>query len=670
MKLTVDVENTVTHRGGKIHLDPFESTNKLVMVGCLTGTGKEYLFRDTFDGVQELLDEATILIGHNIVHDLMWLWECGFNYKGPVFDTMLGEYILQRGDKKPLSLEACAERYELETQKQDTLKEYFKQGVGVDEIPADELSSYLSADLHATQQLSDVIYRKLNTVEYASLMPTVILTNKVAVTLGRIYQRGFKVDKEKLEEVRVQFEKEKQGIEERLNKQVRNLMGDTPINLNSPEQMSWVIYSKKPIDKAMWANNFFPYMSNDEYRKKAIIYSNTIYKTQAVKCNDCNGEGYIRKVKKDGNLYSKPSRCIHCNTSGYLFNNTDAIGGLKFTAPTSKWISANGFTTNKTYLDILRNTAKKNDLTDAVNFLTDLQRLSALDTYLSSFVEGISNHVKSDGMLHVRLLQHRTATGRFSGADPNMQNMPRGGTFPVKKVFISRWEGGHILEADFAQLEFRAAAYLSQDGVAIEEVKTGFDVHTYTSKVITDAGQPTSRQDAKAHTFAPLYGATGFGRTKPEAEYYEHFTEKYKGIKSWHGRLAKEALETRMITTPSGRQFVFPDVERKSNGTVSYFTQIKNYPVQSFATADIVPLILMHIDKELDIYNSCVVNTVHDSIVIDIHPEERESVLNVIRHTNNVMIDLINTTFGINFNIPLLLEAKIGSNWLDTKDVS
>tara|TARA_R100001369_G_scaffold60907_2_gene87702 strand:- start:1835 stop:3847 length:2013 start_codon:yes stop_codon:yes gene_type:complete len=670
MKLTLDVENTVTNRNGKMHLDPFESTNKLVMVGCLTGTGKEYLFRDNFDGVQELLDEATILIGHNIVHDLMWLWECGFNYKGPVFDTMLGEYILQRGDKKPLSLEACAERYELETQKQDTLKEYFKQGVGVDEIPADELSSYLSADLHATQQLSDVIYRKLNTLEYSSLMPTVILTNKVAVTLGRIYQRGFKVDKEKLEEVRVQFEKEKQGIEERLNKQVRNLMGDTPINLNSPEQMSWVIYSKKPIDKAVWANNFFPYMSNDEYRKKAIIYSKTIYKTQAVKCNDCNGEGYIRKVKKDGNLYSKPSRCIHCNTSGYLFNNTDAIGGLKFTAPTAKWISANGFTTNKTYLDILRNTAKKNDLTDAVNFLTDLQRLSALDTYLSSFVEGISTHIKSDGMLHVRLLQHRTATGRFSGADPNMQNMPRGGTFPVKKVFISRWEGGHILEADFAQLEFRAAAYLSQDGVAIEEVKTGFDVHSYTSKVITDAGQPTSRQDAKAHTFAPLYGATGFGRTKPEAEYYEHFTEKYKGIKSWHGRLAKEALETRMITTPSGRQFVFPDVERRSNGTVSYFTQIKNYPVQSFATADIVPLILMHIDKELDIYNSCVVNTVHDSIVIDIHPDEKESVLNVIRHTNDVMIDLINTTFGINFNIPLLLEAKIGSNWLDTKDVS
>ena len=670
MKLTIDVENTVTHRGGKMHLDPFESTNKLVMVGCLTDTGKEYLFRDDFTGVQELIDEATILIGHNIVHDLMWLWECGFKYDGAVFDTMLGEYVLQRGNKQPLSLEACAERYDLDTQKQDTLKEYFKKGVGVDEIPADELSSYLSADLHATQQLSDEIYKKLNTVEYSSLMETVVLTNQVAVTLGKIYRRGFKVDVSKLEEVRVQFEREKQDIEKRLTQQVRNLMGDTPINLNSPEQMSWVIYSKKPLDKAMWANNFHPYMGTTEYKDNIREYSNTVYKTEAVKCNTCRGEGYVRKVKKDGNLYSKSSRCIPCNTSGYLFNNTNLVAGLKFSAPNAKWISANGFTTNKAYLDILRNVAKKNNLTDAVNFLTDLQRLSALDTYLSSFVEGISTHVKSDGKLHVRLLQHRTSTGRFSGADPNMQNMPRGGTFPVKKVFISRWQGGKILEADFAQLEFRTAAYLSQDEIAIKEIRDGFDVHAYTASVITESGQKTTRQEAKAHTFAPLYGATGFGRTNAEAKYYEQFTQKYKGVASWHSRLAKEALETNMITTPSGRQFSFPDVERRSNGSVSYFTQIKNYPVQSFATADVVPLVLMEIDKALDKYNSCVVNTVHDSIVIDIHPHETEDVLNIIRNMNKTLNNLIDMTFKIDFNVPLLLEAKIGDNWLDTKDVS
>ena len=671
MKLTLDVENTVTHRDGKLHLDPFEKDNKLVMVGCLTDIGKEYLYRDNYDGLQDLLNDATILIGHNIVHDLMWIWECGFDYTGAVFDTMLGEYVLQRGQKQPLSLEACAERYNLNTKKQDTLKEYFKKGTGVDEIPHEELSEYLSADLHATQELSDEIYRKLNTVEYSGLMTTVTLTNQVAITLARIYQRGFSVDVDALDKVRKEFEQERKDLRVSLNGQVSKLMGDIQINLNSPEQLSWVIYSRKPRDKAMWANNFESYMSNTDFRNKTKQHSKVLYKQHASHCVECKGWGEIRKVKKDGTPYTNPTKCKNCNGDGHTFTDiVDSVAGLKFNAPNSKWVSANGFSTSKTQLEVLEGVARQRGMKEAESFLHDVRRLSAVETYLSSFVDGINTYLKPDGKLHVRLLQHRTSTGRFSGADPNMQNMPRGGTFPVKKVFVSRWKGGKILEADFAQLEFRVSAFLSQDEVAINEVSTGFDVHSYTSKVITDAGQPTTRQDAKAHTFAPLYGATGFGRTKAEAEYYSHFTEKYQGIKSWHSRLAKEAVNTGKIKTPSGREFSFPDVKRKRNGTVSYFTQIKNYPVQSFATADIVPLILMKIDDLLKTMQSCVVNSVHDSIVIDVHPEEEKQVLYIITLVNSQMNGLIENHFGITFNVPLLLEAKIGDNWLDTKDVS
>ena len=248
MKLTLDVENTVIKRNDKLHLDPFEPTNKLIMVGCLTDKGVEYLYdmendSEAYVGIQELLDQTTVLIGHNIVHDLLWLWESGFKYDGVVFDTMIGEYVLQRGIKEPLSLEACAERHNLDTKKQDTLKKYFAEGKGVDEIPRDELAQYLSAVLHATQQLSDVIYRKLNTVEYASLLNSVNLSNRVAVILARIYQEGFKVDMNTLDNVKEEFQKEKAELEDKLNKIVKELMGDTPINLNSPEQMSWVIYS-------------------------------------------------------------------------------------------------------------------------------------------------------------------------------------------------------------------------------------------------------------------------------------------------------------------------------------------------------------------------------------------------------------------------------------------
>ena len=681
MKLTLDVENTVTKRDGKIHLDPFEPDNSLVMVGMLTDQGKETIV--TFDHsemvvqgignhemVQNELDEATVLICHNAAHDLLWLWESGFKYDGPVFDTMLAEYVLQRGQKQPLSLEACAERYELDTKKQDTLKEYFAKGVSVRDIPYNELTSYLIADLEATQQLADKQMLRLNRQDDAGLMGTVDLTNQVAVCLARIYQRGFTVDLQALDGVRQEFEQERDDLERDLQAHVRRLMGDTPINLNSPEQLSWVVYSRKVIDKPYWGNAIDPYMSDGDFRSLIAGGTERMYKTKATQCRDCNGTGQVRKVRKDGTLYAKSNRCKVCNGSGYLLTPTSDTAGLRFKPPSPKWASANGFSTSKQNLETLEKAARVKGMTDAVDFLSKVRRLSAVDTYLSSFVDGIRMYTKQDGKLHVRLTQHMTATGRFSGRDPNMQNMPRGGTFPVKRVFVSRWSGGKILEADFAQLEFRAAAYLSQDGVAIEEVSTGFDVHSYTAQVITDAGQSTDRQTAKAHTFAPLYGATGFGRTPAEAEYYTHFTEKYQGIADWHSRLAKEAIATGRITTPSGRQFAFPDVRRNSRGRVTNFTQIKNYPVQSFATADIVPVALLHIDKLLDGMQSCVVNTVHDSIVIDVHPDEERRVIEVIQETNNSLPNLIAIRWGLTFNVPLELEAKIGPNWLDTKDVS
>ena len=475
-----------------------------------------------------------------------------------------------------------------------------------------------------------------------------------------------------LMEVRDEFEQERNMLLIALEEQVADIMGDRPINLNSPEQLSWVIYSRKPHDKKVWADLFDERMSDSDYRGTVNAHSQRLYQQKAYQCPDCYGTGQIRKTKKDGTPFARTNKCTTCNATGFLYRDSTTIAGLKFIAPTSKWVSANGFSTSKDNLIFLEGIARSKNMREAESFLRNVRRLSAVDTYLSSFVEGIATHVKSDGKLHVRLLQHRTGTGRLSGADPNMQNMPRGGTFPVKKVFISRWHGGEIMEADFAQLEFRVAAFLSQDMTAIDEVTTGFDVHSYTAQVISDAGQPMSRQEAKAHTFAPLYGASGFGRSQAEAAYYQQFTTKYSGIAKWHEALAKEALNTGKITTPSGREFAFPDVTRRRFGGVTYFTQIKNYPVQSFATADIVPISLIYIDKLLTAnkLRSCVVNTVHDSIVLDVHPQEKETVLKVIRTANDRLIDIVNRKWDIDFNIPLLLEAKIGPNWLDTKDVA
>jgi DNA polymerase I-like protein with 3'-5' exonuclease and polymerase domains len=682
MRLVLDVENSVTWRDGKIHNDPFEPNNTLTQVGVVNADNKEELHIVTLDHVehkdvsgsgrkliQDILDMTTLLIMHNAKHDLMWLWECGFKYEGDIYDTMLAEYILARGQKIPVSLSACAVRRNLAEQKEDYLSACLKKGINTNETDLDKLSLYLRHDLLTTCELFHSIEADYAKPESESLAAVKRVTFDTCKTLTELYMQGVKVDISELGRVKEQFEREKADIEDRLQKKIRELMGDTPINANSPEQMSQVVFSRRMHNKKEWVDLFNFTNTPAEFKAAVKSNSSTIYKTKAYTCPVCEGQGKVYKVKKDGTKYARPNKCKECDERGYLLMETNQVAGLRFSAPSKKWVSANGFSTGKDNLDVLMATAKNNNMQEAADFLSDLKRLSAVSSYLSSFVEGIATNTKEDGRLHVQLTQHITATGRFSGKQPNMQNMPRGNTFPVKKVFVSRWDGGYICEADFAQLEFRAAAFLSQDDLAMEEIETGFDVHSYTSKIITGAGQNTSRQEGKAHTFAPLFGATGYGRSKAEQAYYTHFIEKYKGIAAWHKDLGNQALRFNKITSASGRQYAFPDVKRRSNGSPSHFTMIKNYPVQGFATGDVVPVVLNEMHKRLKSMQSCLVNSVHDSVVIDVHPEEKDQVLQIIQDLNDNLVSLIEEAYDITMNVPLLLEAKIGPNWLDTVDV-
>ncbi len=682
MRLVLDVENSVTWRDGKIFNDPFEPTNTLTQVGMVNADNHEELHivnldhneaKDTSGAgralVQSVLDMTTLLIMHNARHDLMWLWESGFTYDGPIYDTMLAEYLLLRGQKDAISLSACAIRRNLAEQKEDYLSTCIKKGINTNETDLSKLSLYLRADLLTTSELFHSIEADYATPESKSLHTVREVTFDTCKTLTRMYMSGIRVDLEELERVREQFEDERSELETRLQSKVRELMGDTPINIGSPEQMSQVVFSVRMNNKKEWADLFDFTNDSAEFRSAVKSNSNPIYRTKAFTCPTCEGEGKTYKTKKDGTRFAKPNKCKDCDARGFQLTQTDQIAGLRFSAPNKKWVSANGFSTSKDKLQLLISTAKTHNKHEAVAFLQDYLRFSAISSYLSTFVDGIGIYSKDDGFLHATLTQSVTATGRFSGKEPNMQNMPRGGTFPVKRVFVSRWKGGQICEADFAQLEFRTAAYLAQDEIAMEEINTGFDVHSYTAKVISDAGQPTTRQQAKEHTFAPLFGATGYGRSKAEEAYYIQFIDKYKGIAAWHKNLGEEAMRFNKITNVSGRQYAFPDISRRSNGSVTHFTMIKNYPVQGFATGDVVPVVLNEMYKRLEPMQSCLVNTVHDSTVIDIHPDEVDQVLGMVNDMNEGLTDLVESVYGIRMNVPLLLEAKIGPNWLDTVDV-
>ena len=120
-----------------------------------------------------------------------------------------------------------------------------------------------------------------------------------------MYMSGIRVDRSALDEVRLQFEQEKAEIEDRLQKKIRKLMGDTPINLNSPEQMSQVVFSLRMNDKKEWADLFEFTSTVDEYKDAVKANSKPVYRTKAFTCPTCEVVEKTYKRKMDGIKYAR-----------------------------------------------------------------------------------------------------------------------------------------------------------------------------------------------------------------------------------------------------------------------------------------------------------------------------------------------------------------------------
>lgn len=93
---------------------------------------------------------------------------------------------------------------------------------------------------------------------------------------------------------------------------------------------------------------------------------------------------------------------------------------------------------------------------------------------------GMLKYVEPDGIIHHRLNNCATVTGRLSGSSPNMQNLPRDGTSKVKEMFSSRFgDAGRIVEVDYSALEVVALASISGDKNLLENLLAGTDMHCY-----------------------------------------------------------------------------------------------------------------------------------------------------------------------------------------------
>jgi DNA polymerase I-like protein with 3'-5' exonuclease and polymerase domains len=72
--------------------------------------------------------------------------------------------------------------------------------------------------------------------------------------------------------------------------------------------------------------------------------------------------------------------------------------------------------------------------------------------------------------------------------------------------------------------------------------------------------------------------------------------------------------------------------------------------------------------RDLDM-KSVICNTVHDSIVLDVHPDEKDQCVRVLSEAMLFISDGSKARYGLEYDMPIGIELKIGNNWLDLTEI-
>ena len=279
---------------------------------------------------------------------------------------------------------------------------------------------------------------------------------------------------------------------------------------------------------------------------------------------------------------------------------------------------------------------------------------SDLTKYIRKFADCVR---MDDGSLRGTFNQCSTKTHRLSSSGlkhrVQFQNFSRG----FKPYFIARNKDWLIGEADGAQLEFRVATHLGKDRVALGDIVHGTDIHKYTASIIG-----CSRQEAKPHTFKPLYGGTSGAPN--ERAYYDAFKEKYHGIAKTQEGWTQDVLRDKCLRTEWGLKYYWPNTRMGASGYITNTTSIYNYPVQAFATAEIIPCAIVAAWHRMKNMDSFLVNTVHDSIIAELKPSEVSLWHEIAKQC--LITDaykMIKDLYGVELTVPLGAGVTVDRAW-------
>ena len=291
---------------------------------------------------------------------------------------------------------------------------------------------------------------------------------------------------------------------------------------------------------------------------------------------------------------------------------------------------------------------------------------------LTTYVEGLKNHIFPDGKIHAKFNQALTTTGRLSSSDPNLQNISvrdEEGK-QIRKAFYYPDENYEILSLDYSQIELRVLATLSNCQSLKEIFLSNEDIHSATAKKIFNLqGEPTALQRRRAKTvnFGIVYGISDWGlaeqleiNPKEAREIINSFYSSFPEVASFFQKIINDAVKDGYVSTLLGRRRYLRELHDSNyQRREAAKRAAMNAPVQGTA-ADLIKLAMnkVHLALKENGLETKMISQIHDELIFRVPKKEKEKAYTLIK-------DIMEN--ALNLDVPLLVDGGFGRDWYSAK---
>ncbi len=310
---------------------------------------------------------------------------------------------------------------------------------------------------------------------------------------------------------------------------------------------------------------------------------------------------------------------------------------------------------------------KISELHVIVDKISEYRELAKLK---GTYADTLPKLVQADGRIHARFNQCVAATGRLSGSDPNLQNIPIRSDLgrEIRKAFIAA--PGHVLvSADYSQIELRLAASIAKDESFIQAFRDGADIHKRTAAEMWDIPEEKvtkqQRYAAKAINFGILYGigARALGKSagvkfEEAKDFIDRYFVAHPAIREYLDAMKAQAHAAGFVSSLYGRRRYLPEVNSGMPQLVAAAERMAiNMPVQG-TQADIIKKAMITIDAWVrkSGIDAKMIAQVHDELVFEVLKKDAEKLAEGVKDRMKSVAEL---------EVPLVVDVDIANSWGD-----